>query len=197
MAALNNYPVALAPGMGTNSYFAFVICIGMEVPWPAALSMTFWNGIVFLLLTVTGLRERIAEAIPHGVKVGIQCGIGFFIAFIGLKSVGIVVPHDVTFVSIGNLTAPSAVLVLAGFILMVYLSMKRVAGAILLTIIALTLIGLFVPHCRWPLDEPARYLDFGSERNRGDFFHPRILISLNAFQGGFPGDCDAAHSRYV
>ena len=186
MAALTNYPVALAPGMGTNSYFAFVICIGMEVPWPAALSLTFWNGIVFLLLTVTGLRERIADAIPHGVKVGIQCGIGFFIAFIGLKSVGIVVPHDVTFVSIGNLTAPSAVLVLAGFILMVFLSIKRVAGSILLTIIALTLIGLFVPAGGGRLTSLPDTLISAPKGIGETFFILEFSYPLTHFRAAFP-----------
>ena len=80
MAFMTNYPIALAPGMGTNAYFAFIIVLGMGLSWQAALSLTFWNGIVFLILSVTGFRKRLAEAIPLGLQVGIQAGIGFFIA---------------------------------------------------------------------------------------------------------------------
>jgi adenine/guanine/hypoxanthine permease len=116
MAWMTNYPIALAPGMGTNSYFAFVICLGMGVPWQAALSMTFWNGLVFLILSVTGMRKKIAESLPNGLKVGIQVGIGFFIAFIGLKNVGIVVNHDATLVTVGSLKSPASILVILGVI---------------------------------------------------------------------------------
>ena len=144
MAAMTNYPIALAPGMGTNSYFAFVICIGMGVKWEAALAMTFWNGLVFLILSVTGLRKRIAKSLPNGLKVGIQVGIGFFIAFIGLKNVGIVVNHDVTLVTVGSLKSPASILVILGVILMTVLSIKKFPGAILLSILGITAIGFVV-----------------------------------------------------
>lgn len=145
MAALTNYPIAQAPGMGTNSYFAFVICIGAGLSWQTALSLTFWNGVLFLLLSVTGLRKRLAEALPNGIKVGIQCGIGFFIAFLGLKSVGIVVGNEATLVSIGDIKSPESLLVLGGVALMTILTLKRVTGALLITILALTIVGLVIP----------------------------------------------------
>lgn len=145
MAALTNYPIAQAPGMGTNSYFAFVICIGAGLSWQTALSLTFWNGFLFLLLSVTGLRKRLAEALPNGIKVGIQCGIGFFIAFLGLKSVGIVVGSDATLVTIGNIKSPQSLLVLGGVALMTFLTLKRVAGALLITILAVTVVGMVIP----------------------------------------------------
>ncbi len=145
MAALTNYPIAQAPGMGTNSYFAFVICIGSGLPWQTALALTFWNGIIFLILSVTGLRSKLAESLPNGVKIGIQCGIGFFIAFIGLKSVGIVIDHEATLVSIGDLKAPASLMVVGGLALMTFLTIKRVSGALLITILGLTLIGLIIP----------------------------------------------------
>lgn len=145
MAALTNYPIAQAPGMGTNSYFAFVICIGSGLPWQTALALTFWNGIIFLILSVTGLRRKLAESLPNGVKIGIQCGIGFFIAFIGLKSVGIVIAHDATLVSIGDLKTPASLMVVGGLALMTFLTIKKVSGALLITILGLTLIGLFIP----------------------------------------------------
>lgn len=145
MAWMTNYPIALAPGMGTNSYFAFVVCLGMGLPWQAALSLTFWNGVVFFLLSVTGLRRRIAESLPNGLKVGIQVGIGFFIAFIGLKNVGIVVGHDATLVTIGSLKSPAAVLVILGVVAMTILSIRKVPGAILLSILFIAALGLFIP----------------------------------------------------
>jgi len=144
MAGFTNFPIAQAPGMGTNSYFAFVICIGFGMSWQTALALTFWNGILFLLLSVTGLRRKLAEGLPNGVKVGIQCGIGFFIAFLGLKSVGIVVDHPATLVTIGDIKSPAILLVLAGVALMTFLTLKRVAGALLITILAVTFVGLFV-----------------------------------------------------
>lgn len=145
MAAFTNYPIAQAPGMGTNSYFAFVICIGSGLPWQTALALTFWNGIIFLILSVTGLRSKLAESLPNGVKIGIQCGIGFFIAFIGLKSVGIVIAHEATLVSIGNLKAPASLMVVGGLALMTFLTIKKFNGALLITILGLTLIGLIIP----------------------------------------------------
>ena len=145
MAWMTNYPIALAPGMGTNSYFALVICLGMGLPWQAALSLTFWNGVVFFLLSVTGLRRRIAESLPNGLKVGIQVGIGFFIAFIGLKNVGIVVGDEATLVSVGSLKSPTSIVVMLGVIAMAFLSIRKVPGAILLSILFLTALGLFIP----------------------------------------------------
>ncbi|MCH6258905.1 NCS2 family permease [Puniceicoccaceae bacterium K14] len=153
MAALTNYPIAQAPGMGTNSYFAFVICLGSGLPWQAALSLTFWNGILFLLLSVSGVRRQIAESLPNGIKVGIQCGIGFFIAFLGLKSVDIVVGHQATLVTIGDLKAPAALLVVGGVALMTFLTLKKVSGAILISIVAITVTGFFVSQGGSPITQ--------------------------------------------
>ena len=108
IAIMTNYPIAMAPGMGLNAFFAFTICLTREIPWEAALGIVFWNGILFLLLSVTGVRTKIAEAIPAALKIGVQCGIGLFIAFIGLKNSGLVVDHPATFVTIGNLSTPAA-----------------------------------------------------------------------------------------
>jgi len=155
MAAWANYPIALAPGMGTNAYFTYVICIGMQVPWEAALALTFWNGIAFLLLSMSGLREKLVEALPDSIKLGITAGIGIFIAFIGLKNVGIVVGDEATLVSVGNLTSPGSLLVLLGLVLIVALTLKKVAGAILIAILSVTLVALFVESegvalAQWP-----------------------------------------------
>lgn len=146
MAALANLPIALAPGMGMNAYFAFIICLDHGIAWQSALALTFWNGIIFLILSVSGFRKAIAESLPAGVKIGIQCGIGFFIAFIGLKSVGIITGNESTFVTIGEVTAPGSLLVLGGVILMTFLMLKKVPGAILIVILAVAFAGVFLPR---------------------------------------------------
>ena len=145
MAIMTNYPIAMAPGMGLNAFFAFTICLTREIPWDAALGIVFWNGILFLLLSMSGVRTKIAEAIPAALKIGVQCGIGLFIAFIGLKNAGIVVANPATFVTIGDLSQPAALLALAGILLTIVLVIKKVTGAILISVLVLTLIGAFIP----------------------------------------------------
>ncbi len=145
MAFMTNYPIAMAPGMGLNAFFAFTICLTREIPWDAALGIVFWNGILFLLLSVTGVRTKIAEAIPAALKIGVQCGIGLFIAFIGLKNAGLVVDNPATFVSIGDLSEPATLLALAGIILTIVLVIRKVTGAILISVVVLSLIGAFIP----------------------------------------------------
>jgi adenine/guanine/hypoxanthine permease len=145
MALLTNYPIALAPGMGINAFFAFTVCMGFHVPWPDALGMVFVNGIVFLLLSVTGIRERVVDAIPYPLKIAITCGIGLFIAFIGLKNGGVIVAQPDTFVTHGDFSSPPVALCLAGIALTVILVARRVPGAIVLGIAAVTIVGLFVP----------------------------------------------------
>jgi len=145
MALMTNYPIALAPGMGLNAFFAFTICLGREIPWEAALGIVFWNGILFLLLSLTGVRTKIAESIPPSLKIGVQCGIGLFIAFIGLKNAGLIVDNPATFVQLGDLSEPAVMLALIGIIFTIVLMVKRVTGAILISIVTLTLIGAFIP----------------------------------------------------
>jgi AGZA family xanthine/uracil permease-like MFS transporter len=145
IAWLTNYPIALAPGMGLNAFFAFTICLGRDIPWEAALGIVFYNGILFLVLTLTGVRTKIAEAVPDAIKIGVQCGIGLFIAFIGIKNAGIVVDNPATLVTLGDLSQPKALLALAGIIVTVVLVAKNVTGAVLISIILLTVAGAFVP----------------------------------------------------
>jgi len=145
MAWLTNYPVALAPGMGLNAFFAFTICLSREIPWEAALGIVFYNGILFLLLTLSGLRQKIADAIPAALKIGVQCGIGLFIAFIGLKNAGLIVDNPATFVGLGDLSQPAVLLAFLGLIFTIILVIRKVTGAILISIVTLTIIGLFIP----------------------------------------------------
>ncbi|HEY9248974.1 MAG TPA: NCS2 family permease [Rariglobus sp.] len=145
MALMTNYPIALAPGMGINAFFAFSICLGAGVPWQQALGMVFLNGCIFLLLSVTGVREKIVKCIPYPLKIAITCGIGIFIAFIGLKNSGIIVSNPATFVSPGDFTQGPVALALIGIVLVLVLVARNVPGAIVIGIIGTTLVGLFVP----------------------------------------------------
>jgi AGZA family xanthine/uracil permease-like MFS transporter len=165
MALATNYPIALAPGMGINAFFTYTICVGLKMPWTAALAMVFCSGALFLLITITGLRRKLIEAIPPDLKIAISCGIGLFIAFIGLQKAGVVRSHAATLVTAGDLGSPPTVLALAGVLLTGVLVWRRVRGAILLAIVALTLAGFLVPAAdgqgaltRWPerlVDWPA------------------------------------------
>ena len=144
MALLTNYPIALAPGMGINAFFTFTICGQHGVPWQEALGMVFINGVIFLALSVTGVREKIIAAIPHHLKIAVTCGIGLFIAFIGLKNGGVIVANPATFVSHGDFTSGPVWLCLAGIALTAILVARRVPGAIVISIGLITLLGLMV-----------------------------------------------------
>jgi AGZA family xanthine/uracil permease-like MFS transporter len=144
MALLTNYPIALAPGMGINAFFTFTIVIGRGVPWPEALGMVFVNGVIFLVLSVTGVREKIIAAIPHALKVAVTCGIGVFIAFIGLQKGGVIVPNEATLVTHGNFASGPVALCLFGIVLTIVLVARRVPGAIVLSILVVTVVGFFV-----------------------------------------------------
>jgi len=144
MGFLSNYPLALAPGMGINAYFAFTVCLGLGVSWQSALGLVFVNGCIFLALSVTGIREKIIAAIPHQLKLAITCGIGLFIAFIGLKNGGIVVSSPATFVTHGDFGTPAVLLCFGGILLTAILVARKIPGAIILSILAVTVAGLVV-----------------------------------------------------
>ncbi|HYE28479.1 MAG TPA: NCS2 family permease [Allosphingosinicella sp.] len=141
MGASANMPLALAPGMGLNAYFAFTVVGAMGVPWPVALGCVFLSGVAFLLLTFAGIRQLIIAAIPPYLFAAVAGGIGLFIGFIGLKNAGIVVSSEATSVTLGNLRAPSAGLALLGLAIIAALAAWRVRGAILIGILATTLAG--------------------------------------------------------
>ncbi|MFN3935928.1 NCS2 family permease [Parvibaculum sp.] len=138
MGLYANYPVALAPGMGLNAYFAFTVVPQFGGDWRLALGCVFVSGIAFLALSLSPLREWLVNAIPRSLKYGIGAGIGFFLALIGLQNAGIVAAHPVTLVTLGNLGAHGALLAMAGFIALVALYFRRVPGAIMLTILGVT-----------------------------------------------------------
>lgn len=135
-------PLALAPGMGLNAFFAYTVCMIMGYSWQFALTAVFLEGLVFILLTVTNLREKIVDVIPETLKNAISAGIGLYIAFIGLKSAGIIVNNEATLVSLGNLASGSALLGAIGIVLTSVLLVKNIKGALLFGILLTTLIGI-------------------------------------------------------
>jgi AGZA family xanthine/uracil permease-like MFS transporter len=145
MALLTNYPIAMAPGMGINAFFTYTICLGKGLPWSEALGMVFINGLIFLTLSISGVREKIMAAIPHSLKIAVTCGIGLFIAFIGLKNGGVIVANQATFVGAGDFSSGPVALCLVGVLLTIILVARQVPGAIVVSIAIVTLIGLLVP----------------------------------------------------
>jgi len=138
MGLIANYPIALAPGMGINAYFAYSVVIGMGHPWPVALGAVFVSGVLFLVLAVTRVREAIINAIPHSLKLAISAGIGLFLAMIAFENAGIAVAHPATLVTVGDLSKPAVLLAAAGFVAMVAMDARRVPGAILIAILGVT-----------------------------------------------------------
>ena len=135
-------PLALAPGMGLNAFFAYTICLIMGYSWQFALTAVFLEGLAFILLTVTNLREKIVEVIPPALKTAISAGIGLYIAFIGLKNAEVIVDNSATLVSLGKLTSGSGLLGIIGIGITSILLVRNVKGALLLGILATTLIGI-------------------------------------------------------
>lgn len=144
MGSLTNLPIAQAPGMGLNAFFAFSICIGLGIPWQAALGLVFYSGVLFFILSVTGVRRMLVDSIPTSLKTGISCGIGLFIALLGLQNCGIVVADKNTLVTLGNFQQPGPLLGLAGIILSAILIQRKIPAAILITVIVLTVAGFFL-----------------------------------------------------
>ena len=142
MALYAKLPLALAPGMGLNAFFAYTVCLIMGYSWQFALTAVFLEGLVFLLLTVTNLREKIVDVIPPALKTAISAGIGLYIAFIGLKNAEVIVDNPATLVSLGKLTSGSGLLGVIGIAITSILLVRNVKGALLIGILATTLIGI-------------------------------------------------------
>jgi AGZA family xanthine/uracil permease-like MFS transporter len=141
MGFLANVPLAMAPGMGLNAYFTFVVVKGMGVPWQTALGCVFLSGLIFLVLTLVGVRQVIVNAIPRSLFAAVAAGIGLFIAFIGLKDAGLVVADPATTVALGDLGKPEALTALAGLVITAGLMAWRVKGAILIGVLAATAVA--------------------------------------------------------
>jgi AGZA family xanthine/uracil permease-like MFS transporter len=144
MGLYANYPVALAPGMGLNAFFAFTLVGEYELSWQASLTAVFVSGILFLIVSVSGLRKTIINAIPKSLKFAVGAGIGFFITFIGLKNAGIIVGDVKTFVTLGDLSHPAVLLAIFGIILVFILYALKVKFALIITIVATAILGLIL-----------------------------------------------------
>ena len=142
MAFYGKLPFGLAPGMGLNAFFVYSVCLGMGYSWQFALTAILLEGLVFILLTVTNVREAIVNAIPLSLRNAIGAGIGLFIAFIGLESAGVVVANDSTLVTLGDITSGSALLALIGLVITGFMFMRNTPGAILIGILTTMLIGI-------------------------------------------------------
>ncbi len=150
MGLYANYPIALAPGMSLNAYFTYVVCLGMHVPWRSALGVIFFSGCIFLVLTVTGIREQIVNGIPDCLKHSTAGGIGMFIAFIGLRNAKLVVANPATFVGLGTFANHETQLACIGLAIMLMLMARKITGAILIGIVATTLLGILRGMAAWP-----------------------------------------------
>ena len=142
MGLYANYPIALAPGMGLNAYFAFAVVKGMGFTWQVALGSVFISGVLFVIVSLFKVREAIVNAIPRSLKFAISAGIGLFLALIGLKSAGIVAADPATLVALGDLHKPEALLAIAGFIMIVVLEHRKVPGAIIISILSVTIVSV-------------------------------------------------------
>jgi adenine/guanine/hypoxanthine permease len=143
MGLYANYPIALAPGMGLNAYFAYGVVKGMGVSWEAALGAVFISGCLFVAISLFRIRELIVNGIPHSIRTAITAGIGLFLAIISLKNCGIIAASPATFVTLGDLHQAPALLAIAGFFLIVALDRLKVKGAILIGIVAVTVLSFF------------------------------------------------------
>jgi adenine/guanine/hypoxanthine permease len=149
MGALANYPLALAPGMGLNAYFTYSVVKGMGVPWQTALGAVFLSGVIFLVLTFGGIRQKLVGAIPYQLHASVAGGIGLFIAFIGLRNAEIIVPSPATTVTLGNMHSPAVLLAVFGIILIAVLQAYRIKASMLIGVLATLALGILCHQVKW------------------------------------------------
>jgi AGZA family xanthine/uracil permease-like MFS transporter len=142
MALYANYPIALAPGMGLNAFFAFTVVLTYKYTWQQALAAVFCSGVLFFLISVFRIREYVINAIPKNLKLAISAGVGLFLGIIALEEAKIVVAHPATLVTLGDLKNPAAILCLFGFVLIAALNVRRIVGGTLIGILLVTIIGI-------------------------------------------------------
>lgn len=177
MGLLANYPVSLAPGMGVNALFTYTICLTMQFSWQAALAAVFVSGVIFLAISATGIRKMIINAIPKQLKLAIGAGIGFFIAFVGLKNAGIVVANEATFVALGSFKEPTVLLALFGILLTIGLLCKKVPAAVFIGMLVTAIVGIVcgsVFHIEGMPMMPSTFMEANFNMN-----------TVGAFAGGF------------
>lgn len=149
MGFLARLPVALAPGMGLNAFFTYGVVLGMGKSWEVALGAVFLSAIIFILISLFKVRQWVINAIPYTLKQAIVAGIGAFLAFIALKSAGIIVAHPATFVTLGDLKEFAPAMAILGFFLIVIFAQKNIPGGVILAILAVTIISLITGHTHY------------------------------------------------
>jgi AGZA family xanthine/uracil permease-like MFS transporter len=189
MGILARYPIALAPGMGLNAYFTYTVVKGMGIPWQAALGAVFVSGVVFLILTAAGIRQLIVAAIPFELYAAVAAGVGLFIAFIGFRNAGLIVPYPATLVTLGNLHDPHTLLAVFGLLATSALLARRVPAAMLIGILLTTAVGIAAGLVVW---NPQRYsildlsatalkLDVGATLRLGFFEIVFVFLFIDMF----------------
>jgi len=189
MGALANYPLALAPGMGLNAYFTYTVVKGMGIPWQTALGAVFFSGVIFLLLTYAGIRQRLVAAIPYQLHAAVGGGIGLFIAFIGFRNAGIIVPSAAHTVALGNLRSPETALALFGLLLIAVLQVLQIRAYMLLGILGTMLAGLVChqlhyqpePYSLTAISETAFHLDLRGALHVGLFEIVFVFLFVDLF----------------
>ncbi len=194
MGLVANLPIALAPGMGLNAFFAYTICVNHQVPWRVGLGLLAWVAIVFVLLTVGRVRTLIAQAVPRTLRYAAAVGIGLFITTIGLQHAGVVAPDPATIVSFGDVTKPHALLAIGGLAVTLALAARHVRtaifGGMVVTAVSGVLLGLLHfegPWLRWPAwSPPGLEMDlFRIPRPHGDFPSLGRALAVDAVSGLF------------
>jgi AGZA family xanthine/uracil permease-like MFS transporter len=189
MGIIANYPIALAPGMGLNAYFAYTVVKGMGVPWQTALGCVFLSGCVFLLLTAAGIRQLIVNAIPRELFASVAAGVGLFVAFVGLRDAGIIVSNSATTVAMGNLRSPQTALACVGLLFIAVLQAWRIRTAMLAGIVGTTVAGFALGIVKWhpvsyglqDMTATALHLDIRAALHLGGTFGAGLLEIVFVF----------------
>ncbi len=186
MGAFAKFPLALAPGIGVNAFFTYSVCLGMGISWETALAGVLMSGLIFILISVTGLRALIIKAIPKDLKLAVSAGIGLYIAFIGLKNAGIVVSSPSTIVALGNLKDPSVLLAIFGVLVIAVLLVRNVKIGIFLGIVITTVLGMILGIIDIPTKvvamPPSIMPTFGVAISHiKDVFTPSMLVVIFTF----------------
>lgn len=189
MGLIARYPIALAPGMGLNAFFAFTVVLTMGIPWQIGLTGVLFSGVFFAILTMTGLRETIINAIPHQMKMAVSAGIGLFITFVGLQSSGIIVKNNSTLVTLGHITDGTVLLTIFGIIITVVMYVKKVPGAIFIGMILTSIVGMFTGLIHTPSGvvgkipsiSPTFGAAFEAFKDPGQLFTVQFLIVILTF----------------
>src|SRR5690625_2507543 len=189
MGVIARYPIGLAPGMGLNAFFAYTVVLGYGIPWETALSGVLASGIIFIILTLSGLREKIINLIPGNLKLAVGAGIGFFIAFLGFQNAGIIVGDEATLVALGDLTDPYVLLAIFGVIISVIFLSLNVRGGIFYGMIITSIVGMIFGLIAAPKgindivsSVPSLAPTFGQAFvNFGDIFTLQMLVVILTF----------------